>query len=174
MLGFVYVYTQRVSKICWVGWLIVVWMCSFGYIDEAERTEACVVLDEFDPCLKFQGLLAVRPGQFVSGREQHAGNAPAARRLGYRDLADVEEGVGPITIRRVNKERIINIQCNLTDRPLNEVVKELTQKLNAAGLKSSYAFSGQATTMNDSFAEMAMALSLSLLLIYLLLMLMHY
>ena len=85
------------------------------------------------------------------------------------DLADVEEGVGPITIRRVNKERIINIQCNLTDRPLNEVVKELTQKLDAAGLKSSYAFSGQATTMNDSFAEMAMALSLSLLLIYLLL-----
>ena len=56
------------------------------------------------------------------------------------DLADVEEGVGPITIRRVNKERIINIQCNLTDRPLNEVVKELTQKLNAAGLKSTYEF----------------------------------
>ena len=70
---------------------------------------------------------------------------------------------------RVNKERIINIQCNLTDRPLNEVIKELTQKLNAAGLKSSYAFSGQAMTMNDSFAEMAMALLLSLLLIYLLL-----
>ena len=85
------------------------------------------------------------------------------------DLADVEEGVGPITIRRVNKERIINIQCNLTDRPLNEVVKELTQKLDAAGLKSSYAFSGQATTMNDSFEEMTMALTLSLLLIYLLL-----
>ena len=85
------------------------------------------------------------------------------------DLAQVEEDVGPITIRRVNKERIINIQCNLTDRPLNEVVKELTQKLDAAGLKSSYAFSGQATTMNDSFEEMTMALALSLLLIYLLL-----
>ena len=69
----------------------------------------------------------------------------------------------------MNKERIINIQCNLTDRPLNEVVKELTQKLNAAGLKSTYEFSGQATTMNESFVEMAMALSLSLLLIYLLL-----
>lgn len=56
------------------------------------------------------------------------------------DLADVEEGVGPITIRRVNKERIINIQCNLTDRPLNEVVKELTQKLNTAGLKEYLCF----------------------------------
>ena len=85
------------------------------------------------------------------------------------DLADVEEGVGPITIRRVNKERIINIQCNLTDRPLNEVVKELTQKLDKAGLKSTYEFSGQATTMNDSFKEMTLALLLSLLLIYLLL-----
>ena len=31
------------------------------------------------------------------------------------DVANVSEGVGPITIRRVNKERIINIQANLTD-----------------------------------------------------------
>lgn len=85
------------------------------------------------------------------------------------DLANVEEGVGPITIRRVNKERIINVQANLTERPLNEVINELTQKLNNAGLKSSYSFSGQATSMNDSFEELAMALSLSLLLIYLLL-----
>ncbi len=85
------------------------------------------------------------------------------------DVADVEESVGPITIRRVNKERIINIQANLTDRPLNEVINELKGKLDNAALKSSYEFSGQAMSMNDSFAEMAMALSLSLLLIYLLL-----
>ena len=85
------------------------------------------------------------------------------------DLATVSEGVGPITIRRVNKERIINIQANLTDRPLNEVINELTGKLNGAGLKSSFEFSGQAASMNDSFKELAMALSLSLLLIYLLL-----
>jgi len=85
------------------------------------------------------------------------------------DVADVEEGVGPITIRRVNKERIINIQANLTDRPLNEVINELKGKLDNAALKSSYEFSGQAMSMNNSFAEMAMALSLSLLLIYLLL-----
>ena len=30
------------------------------------------------------------------------------------DVATVSEGVGPITIRRVNKERIINIQANQT------------------------------------------------------------
>ena len=85
------------------------------------------------------------------------------------DVATVSEGVGPITIRRVNKERIINIQANLTDRHLNEVLGELRNKLDSMDLKCSYDFAGQATSMTDSFKEMAMALSLSLILIYLLL-----
>ncbi|MCI7675530.1 MAG: efflux RND transporter permease subunit [Phascolarctobacterium sp.] len=85
------------------------------------------------------------------------------------DVATVSEGVGPITIRRVNKERIINIQANLTDRPLNEVLSELRKNLDSMDLKCNYDFAGQATSMNDSFKEMAMALSLSLILIYLLL-----
>ena len=85
------------------------------------------------------------------------------------DVATVTEGVGPITIRRVNKERIINIQANLTDRPLNEVLGELRTELDKLKLKCSYEFAGQATSMNDSFREMAMALTLSLVLIYLLL-----
>ena len=85
------------------------------------------------------------------------------------DVAKVEEGVGPITIRRVNKERIINIQSNLSDRPLKEVLEEIDKKIIASGIKSRYEFTGQAMSMNDSFAEMAMALSMSLILIYLLL-----
>lgn len=85
------------------------------------------------------------------------------------DIANVEESIGPITIRRVNKERIINIQSNLTDRPLNEVLQELKSKLEQSDLQCTYKFTGQATSMNDSFKEMAMALSMSLLLIYLLL-----
>lgn len=85
------------------------------------------------------------------------------------DIANVEESIGPITIRRVNKERIINIQSNLTDRPLNEVLQELKSKLEQSDLQCTYEFTGQATSMNNSFKEMAMALSMSLLLIYLLL-----
>lgn len=85
------------------------------------------------------------------------------------DIANVEESIGPITLRRVNKERIINIQSNLTDRPLNEVLQELKSKLEQSDLQCTYEFTGQATSMNDSFKEMAMALSMSLLLIYLLL-----
>lgn len=85
------------------------------------------------------------------------------------DLATIEETVGPTTIRRLNKERFINVQGNLTDRPLNEVKQEIDQKIKAANLRCRYEFSGQTATMNASFKEMIMALSMSLLLIYLLL-----
>ncbi|MBQ9763775.1 MAG: efflux RND transporter permease subunit [Phascolarctobacterium sp.] len=85
------------------------------------------------------------------------------------DVAKIEETVGPITIRRVNKERIINVQSNLSDRPLKEVLEEIEQKIIASGIKSRYEFTGQAVSMNDSFNEMVFALSLSLVLIYLLL-----
>ena len=88
-------------------------------------------------------------------------------RLG--DIANVEESVGPTLIRRVNKERFINVQGNLAGRPLNDVRQELDNKLKAANLDSRYEFSGEAATMNESFREMIMALSMSLLLIYLLL-----
>ena len=85
------------------------------------------------------------------------------------DIAEIKETVGPTTIRRLNKERFINVQANLTDRPLNEVKQELEQKIKAANLRCRFEFSGQTATMNTSFKEMIMALSMSLLLIYLLL-----
>ena len=85
------------------------------------------------------------------------------------DIAEIKEAVGPTTIRRLNKERFINVQGNLADRPLNEVKQDIEQKLKAASLRCRYEFSGQTATMNTSFREMVMALSMSLLLIYLLL-----
>ena len=85
------------------------------------------------------------------------------------DIAEIKETVGPTTIRRLNKERFINVQANLTDRPLNEVKQEVEQKIKAASLRCRYEFSGQTATMNASFKEMIMALTMSLLLIYLLL-----
>ena len=85
------------------------------------------------------------------------------------DIAEIKETVGPTTIRRLNKERFINVQANLTDRPLNEVKQEVEQKIKAVSLRCRYEFSGQTATMNTSFKEMIMALTMSLLLIYLLL-----
>lgn len=87
------------------------------------------------------------------------------------DIAKIEEGVGPVSIRRVDKQRSIVIGANLTDRPLNEVIietKALMEKYDL-GKGVTYRFTGQADKMTDTFAELLQALLLALVLIYMLL-----
>ena len=87
------------------------------------------------------------------------------------DVAKINEGTGPVMLRRVDKQRSINIQANITDRPLQEVLNEINGNLTpeVLGTGVSSRFTGQATSMNDSFKEMFQALALSLILVYMLL-----
>ena len=87
------------------------------------------------------------------------------------DVAKINEGTGPVMLRRVDKQRSISIQANITDRPLQEVLNEINSKLTPEVLGNGvgYRFTGQATSMNDSFKEMFGALALSLILVYMLL-----
>lgn len=87
------------------------------------------------------------------------------------DVAKVTDGSGPVILLRVDKQRSITIQANVTDRPLKEVINDVNQKLTPAvlGQDITYNFTGQATSMNDTFSEMFQALALSLVLVYMLL-----
>lgn len=86
-------------------------------------------------------------------------------------VADIKNGVGPVSIRRVDKQRAITIGASLSGRPLNDVMQDTKKVLQAANIGAgvSYRFSGQATQMADSFAELLAALLLALVLIYMLL-----
>lgn len=90
-------------------------------------------------------------------------------RLG--DVARIEDGVGPVMLRRVDKQGSINISANMTDRPLKEVLQEIEKNIKPESLGSgiNYRFTGQANNMNSTFGEMAQALGLSLILVYMLL-----
>jgi len=90
-------------------------------------------------------------------------------RLG--DIARIEDGVGPVMLRRVDKQEAINISANLTDRPLEEVLGDIANNIKPGDLGDgvSYSFTGQADNMKDTFGEMAQALGLSLILVYMLL-----
>lgn len=87
------------------------------------------------------------------------------------DVASIIAGVGPVSIRRVDKQRSIVIGANLTDRPLNEVIGETRALLSSTDLGNgvTYRFTGQADRMTDTFLELAQALCLALVLIYMLL-----
>lgn len=86
-------------------------------------------------------------------------------------VAQVKEGIGPVRLRRYDKQDSIEIQANVTDRPLQEVLNDIASRItpNDLGEGVTYKFTGQATTMNDTFMEMAQALVLSLILVYMML-----
>lgn len=90
-------------------------------------------------------------------------------RLG--SVAEIKDAVGPVRLRRFDKQESIEVEANVTNRPLQEVLNEIDKELKATDLGSdvTYEFTGQANTMNDTFLEMAQALGLSLVLVYMLL-----
>lgn len=87
------------------------------------------------------------------------------------DVAEVKDTIGPVSLRRYDKQESIQIQANLTDRPLQEVLTDIKNNLKPSDLGDSvtYSFTGQASNMHDTFVELAQALALSLILVYMLL-----
>lgn len=87
------------------------------------------------------------------------------------DVAQIKDDSGPVVIRRVDKQRAINIQANLTDRPLEEVLSEVSGRLSGEKLGTfvTWKLTGQAEQMKETFLEMGLALALSLVLVYIIL-----
>lgn len=87
------------------------------------------------------------------------------------DVATIKDDVGPITINRTDKQRSIIIGGNPGSRPLSQVISEVTNDLNHAGLPKSvsFRFSGQADSMNESFTELLAALLMGMVLVYMIL-----
>lgn len=87
------------------------------------------------------------------------------------DVATIKDDVGPITINRTDKQRSIIIGGNPGSRPLSQVISEVTNDLNQAGLPKSvsFRFSGQADSMNKSFTELLAALLMGMVLVYMIL-----
>lgn len=87
------------------------------------------------------------------------------------DVANIAYGTGPVTIRRVDKQRAITLSANIGDRSLKEVINEVKGKVDTLGLPDdvSYRFQGQATRMDDTFLQLGMALVMAMVLIYMLL-----
>ena len=84
------------------------------------------------------------------------------------DVASVEDKVGPVMLRRVDKQESINIAANITDRQLQAVLDDIAKNISSKELGNNvtYRFIGQADNMNSTFTEMGQALLLSLLLVY--------
>lgn len=87
------------------------------------------------------------------------------------DVATIQNGRGPVTIRRVDKQRSVAIGANLSGRPMGDVIRDVKKAFAKADLGDNvtYQFKGQATRMDETFSELLSALFLALILIYMLL-----
>ena len=87
------------------------------------------------------------------------------------DVAEIKSGRGPVSIRRIDKQRASAIGANLSGRPIGEVTKDVRKALAQADLGEgvTYKFRGQADRMDEAFGELLSALLLALVLIYMLL-----
>lgn len=88
------------------------------------------------------------------------------------NVAEVKDGVGPVMLRRVDKQESINISANIDDgRSLQDILTKISSQIgpDELGKNVTYQFIGQADNMKNTFMEMGQAIGLSLLLVYILL-----
>lgn len=116
--------------------------------------------------VRFKGADGYKPSDVA-----HVPISAGGKLIYLGDVATITNGRGPVSIRRVDKERSIQIGANLNNRPIGDVTNDVKKALTAANLGSSvtYQFKGQATKMDETFTELLSALFLALILIYMLL-----
>ncbi|HXF83741.1 MAG TPA: efflux RND transporter permease subunit [bacterium] len=87
-------------------------------------------------------------------------------RLG--DIATLELRRGPITIDRLNRQRLVTVEAGLVGRPLGAVVAEIQARLKDVPVPAGYrlAFGGEAEFQRETFGDMLFALALGTLLVY--------
>ena len=84
------------------------------------------------------------------------------------EVAYLAVGRGPTEIKRLDQQRTILVSSQVFQRPLNEVIQDVTQRLKGLKLKSGYSvtLTGENEQMKESFNSLVFALILAVILIY--------
>jgi len=94
------------------------------------------------------------------------------RLVEFRQLANVEEGTGPVQIDRQNRQRQVTIMANLESfKPLGAAMTDVLSIEREVGLPPGVvsAFTGAGDMMAESFASIIFSLVLAIVLIYMVL-----
>ncbi|HEV8353876.1 MAG TPA: efflux RND transporter permease subunit [bacterium] len=97
----------------------------------------------------------------------HVGSAGGTA-IRLSDVATLQMRRGPVTIDRLNRQRLVTVISGLTDRPLGSVVADVQVKLKNVAVPAGYTltFGGETEFQQDAFSDMFFALALGTLLVY--------
>jgi HAE1 family hydrophobic/amphiphilic exporter-1 len=86
-------------------------------------------------------------------------------------VATVTQGRGPAQIDHLDRERVINVQANTQGRPLSEVIKDITARIDQVPFPAGYRVSqgGETEDQQEVFGRILFALGIAVMLMYLIL-----
>ncbi|MBN1522194.1 MAG: efflux RND transporter permease subunit, partial [Candidatus Aureabacteria bacterium] len=84
------------------------------------------------------------------------------------DIAKVVETTGPVSIERKNRERVLKVEANVSERSLGEIVSDIKKGLEIMTLPDgiSTEFGGEAEEQRKSFRDLTLLLILGIILVY--------
>ena len=95
---------------------------------------------------------------------------PAGDVIPLESVVEIQEGLGPLAIERIDRQRVIEIRGSLTgERPLNRVMTDVQTAVAALGAPpagTELEFTGSSAEMTDSFQSLFFALLLAVGLVY--------
>ena len=94
----------------------------------------------------------------------------AGNNIPLESLVTLEDGLGPLTIERIDRQRVLEVRGSLTgDRPLNRVVDDVERELAALGEPPAgieVELTGSSDEMTEGFESLFFALLLAIGLVY--------
>lgn len=97
--------------------------------------------------------------------------APNGLTVPVKEVAKLQQKVGPSTINRENQTHIISVTSKLRGRSLGEVIKDIQLSLTDLEMPQGYEleYGGQNKDMMESFKNLGLALIMAIILVYMIL-----
>ncbi|WP_420129050.1 efflux RND transporter permease subunit [Longimicrobium sp.] len=94
-----------------------------------------------------------------------------ATTLPLGQVATITRELGPAQINHLDRERVINVEANTQDRPLSEVVGDITTRIQSVRMPVGYqlTFGGDTEDQTEVFGRIMFALLVAVMLMYLIL-----
>ncbi len=97
--------------------------------------------------------------------------APNGLTVPVKEVAKLQQKMGPSTINRENQTHIISVTSKLRDRSLGEVIKDIQLSLTDFEMPQGYEleYGGENKDMMESFRNLGLALIMAIILVYMIL-----
>lgn len=93
---------------------------------------------------------------------------PSGKCIMLGDVSKIIRQEGPITIRRLNQERLVTVSAGFADRDLGAVISDVKNKLSRISRPKGFriGMAGEFTEQGSAFGELLLGLLLALVLVY--------